>query len=60
MAFEFDKRQAQAPVRVAWRLGAKTMAGLEEMAREEGVRVEQLAQQALDYVLAERRRKKQP
>ena len=59
MAFRFDKRQAAAPVRVSWRIKAVTMALLEEMAKEEGVEVEQVAQQILDHVVGERPRRRQ-
>jgi hypothetical protein len=47
------------PVRVSWWLAATTVAGLEKMAREEGVKVEEVAQQALDHALAGRPGKKQ-
>jgi hypothetical protein len=59
MAFQFDKGRAMKPVKVTWRLAATTVAELEEMAREEGVKPEEVAQQALDHVLAGRRGKKQ-
>jgi hypothetical protein len=59
MAFRFDQRRALKPVKVTWRLGATTVAELEEMAREEGVKAEEIAQQALDHALEGRRRKKQ-
>ena len=58
MPFRFDKRQAAAPVKVSWRIKAVTMALLEEVATRESVEVEQVAQQMLDHVLAERPRKR--
>jgi hypothetical protein len=60
MAFRFDKSRAMKPIKVNWRLSAATVAGLEEMAREEGVKPEDVAQQALDHVLDGRRRAKLP
>ena len=59
MAFKFDKQEAQAPVKVSWRLSAKTIARLEEVAKKEGVRPEQVAQQAIDHALAERPKKRE-
>lgn len=59
MRFQFDKGRAKKPVKVSWWLAASTVAGLEEMAGEEGAKVEEVAQQALDHVLAGRRGKKQ-
>jgi hypothetical protein len=59
MTFRFDKGRAMKPVKVTWRLAATTVAELEEMALEEGVKPEEVAQQALDHVLAGRRGKKQ-
>jgi hypothetical protein len=58
MGFRFDRRRALPPIRVSWRLSATTVAGLEEMAKEEGVTAEDVAQQALDHVLEGRRRRK--
>jgi len=58
MTFRFDKGLAMKPVRVSWLLAARTVAGVEEMAREEGVKVDDVAQQALDHVLAGRPRKR--
>ncbi len=59
MRLQFDKGQAIKPVKVSWWLAGTTVAGLEEMAREEGVKVEEVAQQALDHALAGRPGKKQ-
>jgi hypothetical protein len=59
MPFRFDRRQAAAPVKVSWHIKAVTMAVLEEMAREEGVKVEQVAQQILDHVVGQRPRRRQ-
>ena len=59
MRFQFDKGRAKKPVKVSWWLAASTVAGLEKMAGEEGVKVDDVAQQALDHALAERRGKKQ-
>jgi hypothetical protein len=59
MRFQFDKGRAMKPVKVSWWLAASTVAGLEKMAGEEGVKVDDVAQQALDHALAERLGKKQ-
>jgi len=59
MRFQFDKGRALKPVKVSWWLAARTVADLEAMAREEGVKVDDVAQQALDHVLAGRERKRQ-
>jgi len=59
MEFRFDKGKAQPPVRVSWRLNAQTLARLDEVAKEEGVRVEEVAQQALDHAMRERRGRRQ-
>jgi hypothetical protein len=59
MRFQFDKGRAMKPVKVSWWLSATTVAGLEVMAKEEGVKVEEVAQQALDHALAGRPGKKQ-
>jgi hypothetical protein len=59
MGFRFDRRRALPPIRVSWRLSATTVAGLEEMAKEEGVTAEDVAQQALDHVLEGRRRRQE-
>jgi predicted transcriptional regulator len=56
MAFRFDKTRALKPVKVSWRLSAATVAELERIAGVEQVKVEDVAQQALDQVLERRRR----
>jgi hypothetical protein len=60
VAFEFDKGRAMGPVKVSWRLSATTVAALEEVARREGARVEQVAEQAIDHALGLGRGRKQP
>jgi hypothetical protein len=59
MPFKFDKRQAEAPVKVSWRIKAVTVAQLEVIAKSEGVGPADVAQQMLDHVLGERRGKGQ-
>jgi hypothetical protein len=57
--FQFDKGRAMKPVKVAWWLAASTVAELEKMAKKEGVKVEEVAQQALDHALAGRPQQEQ-
>jgi hypothetical protein len=57
MPFRFDKQRAQKPLRVSWRLSAATVAEVERIAQQEGVKPEEVAQQALDHALAGRGRK---
>jgi hypothetical protein len=56
VTFRFDKTRALKPVKVSWRLSAATVAELERIAGSEQVKVEAVAQQALDHVLEGRRR----
>ena len=52
MSFRFDKSRAMKPVRVSWRLRPATVIEIETIAKREGVEPEDVAQQALDHVLA--------
>ena len=58
MAFKFDKTQALKPIKVSWRIRPTTLREIEKIAKEEGVEAGDVAQQALDHVLANRRAKR--
>lgn len=58
MAFKFDKTQALKPIKVSWRIRPTTLREIEKIAKEEGVEAADVAQQALDHALANRRAKR--
>jgi predicted DNA binding CopG/RHH family protein len=60
MPFTVDKELALKRVKVTWRLKPTTIATIDEIASREGVEVQEVVQQALDYALADGGRKKQP
>jgi len=60
MTFKFDRGLAAAPIKVSWRIHARTVARLDEMAKKEGVGIEDVVQQILDHVLRGQRGTGQP